>query len=230
MTTKDEALQMALDALEGMSADLGKFPNEVPAIAACREALAQQNNQTITEHAAHKMGETGGEPSDCERLLFESWMRGHNWHVVGQWDGTTYVHEYEGTGFVHGPAVETRRLWAAWRDRAALAQSDEQFCDTHCTGRDHHPDCTLAQNDEQEPIGEARAYESTTRYTHCIWDANVVPVGTKLYTTPPKRQPLTEEEIIRIMQDEINVNYNCWADHIEFARAIEKAHGIGENT
>ena len=46
----------------------------------------------------------------------------------------------------------------------------------------------LAQKDEQEPIGEAHAYDSATRYTHCIWDANVVPVGTKLYTAPPKRK------------------------------------------
>lgn len=43
MTTKDEALKQALDALEGMAADIGKFPNEVPAIAACREALAQKD-------------------------------------------------------------------------------------------------------------------------------------------------------------------------------------------
>ena len=53
----------------------------------------------------------------------------------------------------------------------------------------------LEQKDEQEPIGEAQSYESTTRYTHCIWDANVVPVGTKLYTAPPKRQPLTDEKL-----------------------------------
>ena len=46
----------------------------------------------------------------------------------------------------------------------------------------------LAQKDEQEPIGEAHSYESTTRYTHCIWDAKVVPVGTKLYTAPPERK------------------------------------------
>lgn len=46
----------------------------------------------------------------------------------------------------------------------------------------------LAQTDEQEPIGEAQAYDSATRYTHCIWDAYVVPVGTKLYTAPPERK------------------------------------------
>lgn len=36
--------------------------------------------------------------------------------------------------------------------RQALAQPDpEHFCDTHCTWRDHHPDCKLAQP-EQEPV------------------------------------------------------------------------------
>ena len=81
----------------------------------------------------------------------------------------------------------------------------------------------LAQKDEQEPIGEAHSYESTTRYTHCIWDAKVVPVGTKLYTAPPKRQPLTDEKL-RAMW----VNYApIVGGVIEFARAIEAAHGIG---
>lgn len=47
-------------------------------------------------------------------------MRGHCWAVVGEWDGKTYVHSHESTGFVHGGAMETRRLWAAWRDRGAL--------------------------------------------------------------------------------------------------------------
>jgi len=29
--------------------------------------------------------------------------------------------------------------------RAALAQPDESFCDTHCTWHNHHPDCALAR-------------------------------------------------------------------------------------
>ena len=96
----------------------------------------------------------------------------------------------------------------------------------------------LEQKDEQEPIGEARAYESTTRYTHCIWDANVVPVGTKLYTAPPECRLLTEKEIcdawlyatgydiengdstesrtVHISPDEI----------LEFARIVEGSLGV----
>jgi hypothetical protein len=47
----------------------------------------------------------------------------------------------------------------------------------------------------------------------------------KLDTTPPQRKPLTEDEIA----DAAN---SCrWSEtyHITFARAIERAHGIGIN-
>ena len=46
-----------------------------------------------------------------------------------------------------------------------------------------------------------------------------------LYTTPPQRKPLTDEEIILIVAE-------CASSHqhtdIHFARAIERAHGIKE--
>jgi hypothetical protein len=48
-----------------------------------------------------------------------------------------------------------------------------------------------------------------------------------LYTSPPKRQPLTEAEINDIERDG-----EFWDDHspLDFARAIEAAHGIGDKT
>jgi hypothetical protein len=48
---------------------------------------------------------------------------------------------------------------------------------------------------------------------------------TPLYTAPPQRKPLTPEEILALF-DSHNVYGSKW---VEFARAIEKAHGIGEN-
>jgi hypothetical protein len=48
-----------------------------------------------------------------------------------------------------------------------------------------------------------------------------------LYTQPPQRKPLTDEEIIMLSQSAgvyIKVNDDC---DLLFARAIEKAHGIG---
>jgi hypothetical protein len=75
----------------------------------------------VTTDDAYAMGAKGAQPTEAERLLFEAWMRGHCWAVIGEWNGNQYVHAHEKTGFVHGGAVDTRRLWAAWRDRAALA-------------------------------------------------------------------------------------------------------------
>jgi len=46
-----------------------------------------------------------------------------------------------------------------------------------------------------------------------------------LYTAPPQRKPLTQEEILSLF-DSHNVYGSKW---VEFVRAIEKAHGIGEN-
>jgi hypothetical protein len=48
----------------------------------------------------------------------------------------------------------------------------------------------------------------------------MLPVGTKLYTTPPQRKPLTDEEIQNAL-----LGYRL-VDAIDIARAIESAHGI----
>ena len=42
---------------------------------------------------------------------------------------------------------------------------------------------------------------------------------------PAQRKPLTDEEIIQFAQ-ECPAETNDWASHIDFARAIEAAHGI----
>ena len=77
---------------------------------------------TPIEKAAYDIGAKGSEPREDERLAFEAWMRGHCWKVVGDWDGKQYFHAQESTGFVHGGAMGTRGLWAAWRDRGAVAR------------------------------------------------------------------------------------------------------------
>jgi len=79
-----------------------------------------------TTDAARRMGELGatdaGVPHDeAERLAFEAWMAGHCWKVGGRWDGRQYIGRGEAGGLIDAEAMDTRRLWAAWRDRAALA-------------------------------------------------------------------------------------------------------------
>lgn len=49
------------------------------------------------------------------------------------------------------------------------------------------------------------------------------PPHTLLYTAPPQRKPLTNEELDALAIDEDGLPNS----HFEFARAIERAHGIG---
>ena len=71
--------------------------------------------------AAYAIGAKGGVVVDAERLAFESWMAGHCWALCAAWDGSGYRCESEQAGQFSSAAGMTRRLWAAWRDRAALA-------------------------------------------------------------------------------------------------------------
>lgn len=99
--------------------------NHVSMIQGYQKEMQQLRSLLVapTIQQAHDMGAKGASPTEAERLLFEAWMAGHCWKVSGDWSGATYVHKSEkGTGNLHGPTVFTRGLWAAWRDRAALAQ------------------------------------------------------------------------------------------------------------
>ena len=81
---------------------------------------------------------------------------------------------------------------------------------------------------EQEPVGEiVDAIEGAFK---CSF-TKMLPVGTKLYTTPPQRKPLTDEEIQKCY--ETTGHYQTLRPQDRFAvlalaRAIEAAHGIKE--
>jgi hypothetical protein len=53
------------------------------------------------------------------------------------------------------PISETEVAMAMLKD--ALAQSGEKFCDTHCTWRDHYPDCALRTEAAEEANRRANA-------------------------------------------------------------------------
>jgi hypothetical protein len=95
------------------------------------------------------------------------------------------------------------------------------------------------EQEQGEPVGVAHLMQEG--FTHCIWSEYVVPVGTKLYTTPQQRtwvgsgdledsnsylvpsvqrKPLTDEQIEQM--------WERTGDYDSFARAIEAAHGIKE--
>jgi hypothetical protein len=73
------------------------------------------------EVAAEAMGAKGAPPNEAERAAFEAWIRGHCWRLSATWDGKQYRSDAEQGGRICPDAMRTRMLWAAWRDRAALA-------------------------------------------------------------------------------------------------------------
>ena len=80
-----------------------------------------------------------------------------------------------------------------------------------------------------EPVAE-KVYdpEDDTAYIQYFIPHDLIPVGTKFYTTPQQRKPLTDEQIETIRQQpqhhkgEFDYEFN----ELSFARAIEAAHGI----
>jgi hypothetical protein len=94
---------------------------------------------------------------------------------------------------------------------------------------------------EQEPVAymypaDLKRFETS----ECFADAFSISVGSPtlgttipLYTSPPKRQPLTDEQIEEIVDahtSDDGQGYDIWCDGRGVARAIEAAHGIGEKT
>ena len=89
----------------------------------------------------------------------------------------------------------------------------------------------LGQEIEQEPVGVVHHKLTSTLgadYDQVAVFVRPVEPGTKLYTHPPQRKPLTDEQIFALensIPDEI-VSDRDWC--IYFARAIEAAHDIKE--
>jgi hypothetical protein len=86
----------------------------------------------------------------------------------------------------------------------------------------------IEQAQKQEPVGEVELIDIDDEGTASAWftiATEMLNLGDKLYTTPPQRQPLTDEEMWKL--------WNAQGDDfmeqqaaIAFARAIEAAHGI----
>jgi hypothetical protein len=69
---------------------------------------------------------------------------------------------------------------------------------------------------EQEPVAWMNGYGDVVNYKCVMY-------STPLYTQPPQRQPLTDEEI-DAMWNQHRASPN-WL--VDLTRAIERAHGIG---
>lgn len=86
---------------------------------------AEGDGAVVSIEAAETMGAVGGPASERERQAFEAWMRGHCWALCATWNGTEYRSDAEVGGRYCPQAASTRQLWAAWRDRAALATGEQ---------------------------------------------------------------------------------------------------------
>ncbi len=82
---------------------------------------------TPTPAEAHAMGRTGANMPpgllEAERLAFEAWVQGHCWELGAEWSplAMNYLAPEESSHHWTPEGILARRMWAAWRDRAALA-------------------------------------------------------------------------------------------------------------
>ena len=74
------------------------------------ESISPGVARALTVDDAYQLGTKGAPHSETERMLFESYLRGHCWQV-GTWD-------VKNNGYTD---MDTRRLFAMWRDRASLS-------------------------------------------------------------------------------------------------------------
>ena len=113
--------------------------------------------------------------------------------------------------------------------RAALAEHD-RLAGIEAIEKDAGIHVSQQAEPEQEPIGHADLGINNI-YIFSESEPRVVPAGrTPLYTAPTPRKPLTDEEMRECAQA-MNAEplAEGWPELIKFARAIERAHGIGEH-
>ena len=116
-----EKIQEALREQQEINLSDSAVQKQLAALWGYVPAEAQPAPSVPTVAAAAAMGAKGGHALEGERLAFEAWVRGHGWSLCARWNGEGYVGDLEQGGAVCPQAMRTRMMWAAWRDRAALA-------------------------------------------------------------------------------------------------------------
>ena len=115
---------------------------------------------------------------------------------------------------------------AIYAIREALAQQPAQKRPQNCgTGYCSCIECVMEP--QQEPVAYRSRLESGS-YTYCN-TAQFFDNAEPLYTSPPARKPLTDEEIEQCMKQAYSTAQGRLLEHA-FARAIEAAHGIYATT
>ena len=116
-----------------------------------------------------------------------------------------------------------------WQGRAhraeALAQPEQQNC------KDGSCDCCWTQP-QQEPLAYIRKDQlQQAAQSPMLCEVTPEPRQDRIgiYTTPPQRKPLTDEQIEKLL-DKVIADKKTKDQIGDFARAIEAAHGIKGNT
>lgn len=60
-------------------------------------------------------------------------------------------------------------------------------------------------------------------------DGWIPAVGTVLYSAPPARKPLTDDEIMLMANDTSGQHWGTEAHIVRLVRAIERKHGVGSD-
>ena len=204
MTTKDEALRLALESLEhsdncldeiaaahGVSSKKAKEGGPTwrmrQAIAACRAALAQKDEQEPVGVAV---------PREALSLSGDAKLAHDQCRVV--------VHL----------ANSFSEIYAA---RAAIVAHDARMADQ----------IGEASASAMEWLGdELNAMDAATEDDG--WLDPIFEAAQERWPHPPKRKPLTDEEIIDCLPTDLQMVNDPAGALIHFARAIEQTHGIGE--
>jgi hypothetical protein len=158
--------------------------------------------------------------------------------------GTYLLHEFaELFGYVTPPAAQpeycgpsstAQKLAEMVMSDCGHSSNNQRLLDRIADRIQRHIDATTppVQQPEQEPVAIAL---NTGTKQGVKWLKNVEH-GENLYTTPPaaQRKPLTDEQIYAMCSD-----FHSWSEWdggnfqkfwLDLCRAIEAAHGIGENT
>ena len=131
--------------------------------------------------------------------------------------------------FESSRVADYNRGWNDCLFASGIVKQPEQEPKIGCVN--HDCDQCKAQRTEQEPVGVVHHKLTSTLgadYEQVAVFVRPVEQGTKLYTSPPQRKPLTGAQISAIGSKIFPSTWNI--RHLEFARAIEAAHGIKENT
>jgi len=193
--TKDEALKLAMEAME----ITGGFDVEINAI---KESLADTspnfNCKSVQARLATAWGYVKAQPekepvtlSEGKKLIL----------VDSSFDDLIYwLERCESKGHLE--------------NCSDLIEPWEKFCDSYCVWTDHHPDCKLAQ-----PEQERFLVATIGNWGRVEWADGVFPsIGDKMYSAQPKWVGLTDEDI-KPFCDANHIIFGAYT--IDFVRAIE---------